>query len=87
MKIITVSDMECGDKPTKYCAAIKNERDWDDLESHMKKGLAACGADPDSFGMDLGVAMCHVMDYLYGWICERFLIEVNEIEEGENDES
>lgn len=84
MKIVTVSDTECkaGGKQIKYCAIVENDRDVDELELHLKKGLEACGAtaeDIERWGRDVGAAWCHAQDYGYGWLAERYLMEITEV--------
>ena len=81
MKIITVSDMECGDKPTKYCAILVNHRMVDELDQHVKAGIRACGEDPEKFSKrDIGVAWCNAQDRGYGWLAERFLVEITDVD-------
>ena len=82
MKIVTVSDTECGHKPTKYCAIVENDRDVDELELHLRKGLEACGVtaeDIERWGRDVDEAWCNAQDRGYGWIAERYLMEITEV--------
>lgn len=85
MKIITVSDTECGDKPTKYCAVIVGNAKTHELECHVRNGIRACGADPENLraGHVLPIAadLCNDLKHNgYVWIAERFLVEITDVD-------
>lgn len=75
MEIITVSEPECGAKPTLYMAVI-NDRHKDTIARHLKQGLSSFVNDAD---------IMYVARFLsandYAWIRERYLIEITELDE------
>lgn len=72
-EIITISETECGGKPTIY-AEYLTDNSFDTLLSHMKKGLPNC----EILDEDVDA----LKEQGYTWIAERYCVEVTEIGEG-----
>ena len=83
MEIITISEPDCGVKPTGYAAAIK-DRGFSELRKHIAKGLET------GWGIGEGVALAIAEEHDalrqlqkdgYCWHREKWLVEINEVEE------
>ena len=77
-QIITISEPECGAKPTLYAALLKHVNK-SALKSHVKNGLNESGVEIGD--NDLADVVDRLYDYDYAWHDERFLIEVTQINE------
>ena len=86
MKIITVSEPECGDKPTGYMAVIPDEN-FDTLKKHIFKGLEIGWGihDTEADGMLSDEDIYSLRSYTYVWFGKdfRFLVEITETHEEE----
>ena len=77
-QIITISEPECGAKPTLYAALLKHVNK-SALKRHVANGLKE--ADVEIGGEELADVVDSLYDDDYAWYDERFLIEVTQLDE------
>ena len=77
-QIITISEPECGAKPTLYAALLKHVNK-SALKRHVANGLKE--ADVEIGDEELADVVDSLYDDDYAWYDERFLIEVTQLEE------
>ena len=77
-QIITISEPECGAKPTLYAALLKHVNK-SALKSHVVNGLKE--ADVEIGDKELADVVDSLYDDDYAWYDERFLIEVTQLDE------
>lgn len=77
-QIITISEPECGAKPTLYAALLKHVNK-SALKRHVANGLKE--ADVEIGDKELADVVDSLYDDDYAWYDERFLIEVTQIDE------
>ena len=77
-QIITISEPECGAKPTLYAALLKHVNK-SSLKRHVEKGLNE--SDVEIGDDDLSDVVDSLYDDDYAWYDERFLIEVTQLNE------
>ena len=78
MKIITVSDMENGGKPTVYAAPLKG---MDYLKSAIHIALHdGCGIANDELEVVVEEAAPLIRDRGYYWYDERLVVEVTDVQ-------
>lgn len=77
-QIITISEPECGAKPTLYAALLKHVNK-SALKRHVANGLKE--ADMEIGDEELADVVDRLYDYDYAWYDERFLIEVTQLNE------
>lgn len=77
-QIITISEPECGAKPTLYAALLKHVNK-SALKRHVANGLKE--ADVEIGGEELADVVDSLYDDDYAWYDERFLIEVTQLNE------
>ena len=77
-QIITISDPECGAKPTLY-AALLSHVNKSALKRHVANGLKE--ADVEIGDKELADIVDILYDDGYAWYDERFLIEVTQLNE------
>ncbi len=77
-QIITISEPECGAKPTLYAALLKHVNK-SALKRHVANGLKE--ADVEIGDKELADVVDSLYDDDYAWYDERFLIEVTQLEE------
>lgn len=78
MQIITISEPECGAKPTLYAALLKHVNK-SALKRHVANGLKE--ADVEIGDKELADIVDSLYDDDYAWYDERFLIEVTQLDE------
>ena len=78
MQIITISEPECGAKPTLYAALLKHVNK-SALKRHVVNGLKE--ADVEIGDKELADVVDSLYDDDYAWYDERFLIEVTQLDE------
>lgn len=76
--IITISEPECGAKPTLYAALLKHVNK-SALKRHVANGLKE--ADVEIGDKELADVVDSLYDDDYAWYDERFLIEVTQLNE------
>ncbi len=77
-QIITISEPECGAKPTLYAALLKHVNK-SAIKRHVANGLKeACVEIGDK---ELADVVDSLYDDDYAWYDERFLIEVTQLDE------
>ena len=77
-QIITISEPECGAKPTLYAALLKHVNK-SALKRHVANGLKE--ADVEICDEELADVVDILYDDDYAWYDERFLIEVTQLDE------
>lgn len=81
-KILTISEPDCGGKPTGYAVEIPNDN-RDTIKAEVRKGLVKGWYYTD--GMAESAASDAELDAVkengYGWLGERFLVEVTTLDE------
>ena len=77
-QIITISEPECGAKPTLYAALLKHVNK-SALKRHVANGLKE--ADVEIGDKELADVVDSLYDDDYAWYDERFLIEVTQLDE------
>ena len=77
-QIITISEPECGAKPTLYAALLKHVNK-SALKRHVANGLKE--ADVEIGDEELADVVDSLYDDDYAWYDERFLIEVTQLDE------
>lgn len=81
MKIITLSEPDCGGKPTGYCAVAESEGNIE-LAAHIKSALVDVWHYGE--GMADNAVSGYVMQVLkergFAWIDERILVELNQVD-------
>ena len=77
-QIITISEPECGAKPTLYAALLKHVNK-SALKRHVANGLKE--ADVEIGDKELADVVDSLYDDDYAWYDERFLIEVTQLNE------
>lgn len=77
-QIITISEPECGAKPTLYAALLKHVNK-SALKRHVANGLKEAGVEIGD--EELADVVCSLYDDDYAWYDERFLIEVTQLDE------
>ena len=77
-QIITISEPECGAKPTLYAALLKHVNK-SALKRHVANGLKE--ADVEIGDEELADIVDSLYDDDYAWYDERFLIEVTQLDE------
>ena len=77
-QIITISEPECGAKPTIYAALLKHVNK-SALKRHVENGLKE--ADVEIGDKELADVVDSLYDDDYAWYDERFLIEVTQLDE------
>ena len=77
-QIITISEPECGAKPTIYAALLKHVNK-SALKRHVANGLKE--ADVEIGDEELADVVDSLYDDDYAWYDERFLIEVTQLDE------
>lgn len=77
-QIITISEPECGAKPTLYAALLKHVNK-SALKRHVANGLKE--ADMEIGDEELADVVDSLYDDDYAWYDERFLIEVTQLDE------
>lgn len=77
-QIITISEPECGAKPTLYAALLKHVNK-SALKRHVANGLKE--ADVEIGDEELADVVDSLYDDDYAWYDERFLIEVTQLNE------
>lgn len=77
-QIITISEPECGAKPTLYAALLKHVNK-SALKRHVVNGLKE--ADVEIGDKELADVVDSLYDDDYAWYDERFLIEVTQLDE------
>ena len=77
-QIITISDPECGAKPTLYAALLRHVNK-SALKRHVANGLK--DADVEIGDEELADVVDILYDDDYAWYDERFLIEVTQLNE------
>lgn len=77
-QIITISEPECGAKPTIYAALLKHVNK-SALKRHVANGLKE--ADVEIGDKELADVVDSLYDDDYAWYDERFLIEVTQLNE------
>lgn len=85
MEIITISEPDCGAKPTGYAAAIK-DRGFSELRKHIVKGLGIGWGVQESVGKAIAEdhdALVQLQSSDYCWFREKWLVEITELD-GEN---
>ena len=86
MKIITLSEPDCGWKPTGYCAVAESERKAE-LAAHIKSALV----DVWHYGEGMadhavsGDVMQGLKKRGFAWIDERILVELNQVDKFDNE--
>jgi hypothetical protein len=81
MEIITVSEPDCGVKPTGYAAAIK-DRGFSELRKHIVKGLGIGWGVQESVGEAIAEdhdALALLQCTGFCWFREKWLVEVTEV--------
>lgn len=82
MEIITISEPDCGTKPTGYAAAIK-DRGFSELRKHIVKGLGTGWGVKESVGEAIAEdhdALCQLQSDGYCWFREKWIVEITEVE-------
>lgn len=82
-KIITVSEPDCGAKPTIYAAWL-NHANKSALRRHVESALSGAKVEVDENEIRETVDMLYENDY--AWYGERFLVEVNGVDMKESTE-
>lgn len=77
-QIITISEPECGAKPTLYATLLKHVNK-SALKRHVVNGLKE--ADVEIGDKELADVVDSLYDDDYAWYDERFLIEVTQLDE------
>lgn len=81
MRIITLSEPDCGGKPTGYCAVAESEGNIE-LAAHIKSALM----DVWHYGKGMadnavsGYVMRGLKERGFAWIDERILVELNHVD-------
>ena len=81
MKVITLSEPDCGGKPTGYCAVAESEGNIE-LAAHIKRALV----DVWHYGEGMadnavsGYVMRGLKERGFAWIDERILVELNQVD-------
>lgn len=81
-RIITVSEPDCGGKPTIYAAGLEfNVASKDALKVHLHKFFEEVYRLPIKVAdFEIDDAAERLAHDKYTWICERFLAEVTELD-------
>ena len=77
-QIITISEPECGAKPTLYAALLRHVNK-SAIKRHVANGLK--DADVEIGDEELADVVDILYDDDYAWYDERFLIEVTQLDE------
>lgn len=83
MDIITVSEPECGGKPTVY-AAILEDMDKKTIKRHLKKGFIEGFVRPVVIGESaINSAVNELVEDYYAWVGlgQEYLVEITDITE------